>query len=154
MATFTSSYTAELIAILLVVKNVLYRHSNHNFTIFTDSKSALVALQGFYSNHPIILDIFYFLRRVFEKGKSITFCWSPGHVNIQGNEDADKAAKLAAARDVITFKSVPFLDTKFYSKKYIFNSFQNYWSAITTNQKLKRIKPNISSWPSILNFNY
>ena len=70
-------------------------------------------------------------------------------MNIQGNEDADKAAKLAAARDVITFKSVPFLDTKFYSKKYIFNTFQNYWSSIRTNQKLRNIKPNISLWPSL-----
>ena len=32
---FASSYTAELISILLVKKNVLYRHSNINFTIFT-----------------------------------------------------------------------------------------------------------------------
>ena len=123
LATFTFSYTAELIAILLVIKNVLNRHSGDYFTIFSDSKSALVALQSFYTNNPIILDIFYFLRRVFEKGKSITFCWSPGHVNIQGNEDADKAAKSAAIRNDVDFKSIPYLDTKFYSKKYIFNKF-------------------------------
>ena len=47
-------------------------------------------------------------------------------MNIQGNEDADKATKSAAATDVITFKYVPFLDTKFYSKKYIYNTFQNH----------------------------
>ena len=58
---FTLSYTAELIAILLVIKNVLYRHSNNNFTIFTDSKSALVALQNFHPDNPIIFDILCFL---------------------------------------------------------------------------------------------
>ena len=79
----------------------------NNFTIFTDSKSALVALQNFYPNNPIILDIFYTLRQVFEKGKSITFCCSPGHVNIQGNEDADKADKSTAARNKRGFEINP-----------------------------------------------
>ena len=58
---FASSFTAELIAILLVIKNVLYRHSSNNFTMFTASKSSLVALQNFNPNNPIILNIFYFL---------------------------------------------------------------------------------------------
>ena len=125
LSNLSSSYTAELIATLLVIKNVLNRHSGDYFTIFSDSKKPLVALQSFYSNNPIILDIFYFLWHVCEKGKSITFCWSPGHVNIQGNEDADNAAKSAAIRNDVDFKSIPYLDTKFYSKKYIFNTFQN-----------------------------
>ena len=38
-----------------------------------------------------------------KKGKSITFCWSHGHVNIYGNEDAEKAAKY-----LVTFKAVFF----------------------------------------------
>ena len=32
-----SSYTRELNAIILGIKNVLYRHFGNNFTIFTDS---------------------------------------------------------------------------------------------------------------------
>ena len=86
LSSLSSSYTAELIAILLVIKNVLYRHFGNNFTIFTVLKNALVtlvALQNFYPTNPIILNIFYFLWLVFEKGKFMTFCWSPGHVNIQ-----------------------------------------------------------------------
>ena len=51
-------------------------------------------------------------------------------MNIQGNEDADKAAKSAAASD-ISFKAVPF-----YSNC-IYNTFQNYWSSITSKQKSK-----------------
>ena len=45
-------------------------------------------------------------------------------MNIQGNEDADKAAKSATTRDNINFKSVPFMDTKFYSKKYSYDNFK------------------------------
>ena len=93
LSKFAFSYTTVLIDILLVIKNVLYSHSGNNFTIFTDSISALVAIQIFYPNNPIILDLLCFLHRVFDKEKSITFCWSPENVNIQGNEDADKAVK-------------------------------------------------------------
>ena len=53
LSNFASSYTVELIAYLLVIKNVLYRHSGNNFTIFTDSESALDAIYKFYPNNPI-----------------------------------------------------------------------------------------------------
>ena len=146
---FVSSYSAELLAILLILKNILYRLNFNNFTVFSDSKSALSALNSFYSDNPIILDIHYFLNRLILNGKRISFCWSPGHVGIQGNEDADKAAKLAAAKDVIDFNLVSFKDTKFYIKCFIKNRFQEIWNAITTNTKLKEIKENISPWPTI-----
>ena len=51
---FASSYTTELIAIMLVIKYVLYLHSGNNFTIFMESKSALIAFQKFYPNTLII----------------------------------------------------------------------------------------------------
>ena len=98
LSNFESSCTTELIAILLDIKNILYRHSGNNFTIFTD----------------------------FD----------------------DKAA-----RHNVDFKSISYLDTKFYSKKYTFNKFQNLWSSITINQKLRCIKPNISLWLSLLSTN-
>ena len=65
LSNFASSYTTKIIDILLVIKKVLYRHSHNNFTTFTYSKSALVAIQKFYPNNPIILDILYFLVTTF-----------------------------------------------------------------------------------------
>ena len=70
-------------------------------------------------------------------------------MNIQGNEEANKAAKSAAVRNNIDFKSIPYVDTKFHSKKYIYNKFKKHWSSITTNQKLRSIKPSISLQPSL-----
>ena len=109
-----SSCPTKLVAILLVVKNVLYKHSNN---YFADSKSALVAVQNFYPNNPIILDILYFVRQVFDKGKSITLTWSPRQVNIWGNKDADKTAKSAVARDNINLKFCPLFGIKILFQK-------------------------------------
>ena len=148
-----SSYSAELIAILLVLKNVLYRHAGTSFTIFTDSKSALSAINKFFPDNPIILDIQYFLRRVFEKGKSVTFCWSPGHVGIKGNEDADKAAKQAASNIQINFKSVPHLDTKSCTKRVVNDKFEEIWTSLTTNTKLKEIKATSKPWQIVKSHN-
>ena len=65
------------------------------------------------------------------KGKSITFCWSPGHVYIQGN----KASESAAARDM-NFQSVPFFG---YEILFKFMINLNHWSSNTTKQKLRRL---------------
>ena len=58
LSNLASSYTADLIAILLVINNALYQHSGDYFTILTDSKSALVSLQNFYINNPTFRKLF------------------------------------------------------------------------------------------------
>ena len=144
-----SSYSAELFAILLVVKNLFYRHTSSNFTVFTDSRSALSALNTFYPDNPIILDIHYFLYKLFSIGKNVSFCWSPGHVGIRGNERADLAAKSAASRVTVDYLPVPFLDTKFHSRSFILEKFQHIWSKLFTNSKLELIQHFNKPWPVI-----
>ena len=51
------------------------------------------------------------------------------------------------------FRSVPPSDIKFYIKLFLFHKFQEYWTFIQTNQKLRQIKPNIKPWPSLLSTN-
>ena len=144
-----SSFSAELIAILLILKNILYNSNFNNFTIFSDSKSALSAIKSFYPNNSLILDIQFYLTRLTNSGKRISFCWSPGHVGIQGNEDADRAAKEAAKRDEVNYRPVPFLDLRTFSRSFTTGRFQRLWSDLATNLKLKSIKPNIKPWPRV-----
>ena len=144
-----SSFSSELIAILLVIKNILYRQNKNSFTIFSDSKSALNAVNKFYPDSPIVLDIHYFLFRIFDSGKHVSFCWSPGHVGIRGNEDADRAAKSAASRETVNYLPIPLVDAKYQSRSFIMEKFQNIWSGLSTNQKLKLIKQDTKPWPTI-----
>ena len=58
------------------------------------------------------------------KGKSITFCWSPGQENIQGNEDADKSTKSVAASVDVIFKSVFFWIQSFIQKNILIKHFK------------------------------
>ena len=76
-----SIYTAELQAILFALKQT-YQSQERKFMIFSDSLSALQALQEL-------------LHKINADQKEIVFMWVPGHVEIRGNEVADRAAKKA-----------------------------------------------------------
>ena len=99
------------------------------------------------------MDIHFYLTRLFERGKRINFCWSPAHVNIKGNEEADQAAKRAASGDIIMYKPVPYEDLRYNIRIYIKQKFNNMWSALTTNSKLKEIKSDTKPWSIVKHSN-
>ena len=144
-----SSFSAEITAVLLILKTIFNNKEKSSFTIFTDSKSVLNAVSMFYSNDPIVLEIQYYLTKLYNNGKKISFCWSPGHVGIQGNECADKAAKEAASSNTINYDPVPFSDLKVHVRCFIERKFQSHWSSLTNNVKLRSIKRDIKPWPNI-----
>ena len=60
----------------------------------TDSQSSIFTLkQGPGNQHSLIgNNIWCLLKRIREHGNTINFQWVPGHWDIAGNEEADKAA--------------------------------------------------------------
>ena len=89
IATSASIYAAELYAIhdaLEIISN------SRNFAIISDSISALQAIEQYNSDHPIVSSIQDWLIRVGSRKKRVKLCWSPSHINITGNEKADKEA--------------------------------------------------------------
>ena len=46
-----------------------------------------------YSDNPIISRIQSWLIRLESKHRQVQFCWVPSHIDIKGNEQADKLAK-------------------------------------------------------------
>ena len=66
---------------------------NRHWIIYSDSQSALLAIKTYKPKHPIVQSIQEIIYRNAEK--RITMCKVPSHVNVKGNESADKAAKMA-----------------------------------------------------------
>ena len=91
-----SIFTAELYAINAAVHELLKGTIDGNrFTIFSDSRSALLALRSD-SLSPILAET----KKLIQRAKDniiIDLCWVPGHVNVQGNEKADAALRAPTA---------------------------------------------------------
>ena len=86
--------------------------------IFSDSLSALQALEKLNSSHPVLIQIQDMLHKIEVDQKEVVFIWVPGHVGIQGNEATDRAAKEALEKEPID-DLMPFLDLKPLTAKYV-----------------------------------
>lgn len=110
----SSIFTAECIA-LNDALDICLSNVTLDYFIFTDSRSALEALNSTRSNvktNPYILEIKrkYNLHRENVHGTTISFFWVPSHVDIRGNELADQSAKNSALRTKVDLDRIPFTD--------------------------------------------
>ena len=93
-----SIFSAECKALLMAL-NYVKIGTHDKVVIFTDSLSVLQSLEGMKLDNPLILKIIEQHHHIRSTGKNIVFCWVPSHVNIKGNELADRAAKSALSND-------------------------------------------------------
>ena len=90
----TSIFTAEAVAIKTAMEIIIQENINPA-TIFTDSKSVLQALEDTNHSNDVIAKVKLAWDDAKAKEIEILLCWSPGHVGINGNEQADTLAKQA-----------------------------------------------------------
>ncbi|GBN93994.1 putative RNA-directed DNA polymerase from transposon X-element [Araneus ventricosus] len=118
-------FTAEIAAVLLALEQIS-DWLERKFIIYTDSLSVLESLKSFYMHshhHPLVLNVLHLLNKLASRDFNILLCWVPSHVGIVGNEEADKAAKLASTQ---TNSTVPLTDFK----KYIKLLFYTKWHGV------------------------
>ena len=82
---FTAKLTSMVAALNLVDKS-----SDSKFVIYCDSKSVIEAIKKFNSFHPLVQKVQEWLFLISRRHKSVSFCWVPSHVGIQGNEQAER----------------------------------------------------------------
>ena len=123
-----SNYDAELKGILSAVESLhatfkKQPHKINNIVLFTDSKSALEALesQSTYSKDIAIIAL-QIHRLITAYNTRLVLQWIPGHTNIPGNEKADKLSKKGAQQEQ------PQVDTPYTTARQIIrNNYKEQW---------------------------
>ena len=135
-----SIFTAEVRAIEIALREInTCQESKH--IIFTDSKSALQALQDIWTPNPIVRRVLE-LHNQIRKTKDIIFCWVPSHVGIRGNEATNRAAK-AALESPVSNPMVPVSHWFPKSAQYMKEVRKDQWEDIENN-KLKEVVPDLA----------
>ena len=128
---------------LFAVKQA-YQSQESKFMIFSNSLSALQALEKFKSDHPLLIQVQDMLHKIEIDQKKVAFMWVPGHFGICGNEASDRAAKEALEKEPID-DQMPFSDLKALTAKYIHQVWQKEWDeAIIVSNKLHDNLPKLS----------
>ena len=96
-------FPAEVKAIDFAL-NHIEQDAYWRYIIYTDSISAMKALEGEKTDNPLVVNLLEKLSRLCE-GTDIVFCWLPSYIGISGNEESDKAAKDALSLEVLSSKS-------------------------------------------------
>jgi ribonuclease HI len=142
-----SIYTAELVAIHEALR-FIRDHKITKAIILSDSLSALQSLESGKSKcRPnLILEQQELLLEIYNAGGKIHFMWIPGHTGIDGNEQADKLAKLALQKDNIEI-NVPLELKEAYAEIEDISTliWQNQWNNETTGRFYHEIEPIVSN---------
>ncbi|VEN42095.1 unnamed protein product, partial [Callosobruchus maculatus] len=138
----TSIYTAEQFSILQAT-NYIKEQTPGKYAICTDSLSTLLLLRKQSNAQPLIREILTNHQRLQSESKEIIYIWSPGHIGIRGNEQADSAARQAIQDGLYDDKVCPD-DLKSYIKIKYYQQWQREWHY--SSGKLRRIKPTINKW--------
>ena len=109
-----------------------------NIWIFTDNQAVIkrICKNSKSSCQEISYKLHQEAELLLSQNIQLHICWVPGHVDIYGNEQADKAAKLAAAAtefndnviDCSNEIGISFSYLKSQVKKSLLQSWHNYYS--------------------------
>ncbi|KAI5738310.1 hypothetical protein M8J77_005277 [Diaphorina citri] len=140
---FNSIFSAEIIALLLSLKNLLGT-THSKIAIISDSLSALKSLSNCKNTNPLVSQVIDLWRNLTSNNIKLTFIWCPSHCGIEGNEEVDRAANRDGQTQAINICSPD--DLKTMVKKLAYNNWQVLWNQTDPLNKLKQIKPIISTW--------
>jgi len=146
-----SVYATELTAIKIslewIIKNKTAEclQGNRNITIFTDSLSSVQSLEAKSSkSRPDLINEIFLLKQRIQN--SITVVWIPSHVDIQGNEAADRLAKDALKNESIDLNvNLGFNEVYEDINQHVLQVWQDKWSKAQKGAHYRSIEPLVSN---------
>ena len=145
-----SIFTAEIFAILTALKLIFNTcDPGSRIVIHSDCLSVLTSIKKLMPIHPLVREVQEWLILLHSRKRIKTcFCWVPSHVGIGGNELADEAAKEAVRLPNFHKIEIPHCDFKEVIRSFSREKWQQQWSRLNTNTKLRAIRPSVLPWQS------
>lgn len=131
MADHTSSFRAELAAIVLALNWLENIDVYVDTVIFSDSLSAIHAIKE-EKDITFVTEIITLTTKLNYLGKQIHIEWIPSHCGLHGNEMADHFAKAALQNDIEIFNKLSLSEIKTYITKKYTTLWQDRWNASHT----------------------
>ncbi|XP_023229286.1 uncharacterized protein LOC111629619 [Centruroides sculpturatus] len=145
LASHCSNAQAKMWAIFKALEHINNNLDTYkgNIYIFTDSKMALHSLSN--NNHPTVLtNNVQNMAKTLGATRNLNIAWVPAHTGIDGNEMADKLAKLGANSSTQpSFTDLPQKKLKKEIKIIINQAWQNNWETANTGRNCFSFIPSI-----------
>ena len=109
------------------------RYTKEKWVIYTASQSSMQSIEYSKENHPILNQIYNNLTELKAQDKKIKLCKVPAHMEIKGNEEADKTAKEAIYMPGVTTIVLPYTDYYLTIRKAKNSEWQSEWKIVITN---------------------
>lgn len=141
-----SVFQAELVALLRACRLLTRRpYSGKSADIFSDSRSALQAIEDPISLHPIVVEIKNAIHNLESLGGQVKFYWVRAHTGIKGNERADELAKFAALQDKTApiYDAIPAQTAKWLLRQRSIELWQERYSGEKTGAITKLFFPDV-----------
>ena len=139
-----NNFDTEIIAIIKALE-WLENKNIFKCIIFSDSLSALQAIKSKNtSNSHLIQELFYWLYNLQNLNLSVSLAWIPGHVDIRGNDIADKTARNYVSNqiDIHIKNSKSFVNSSI--DDIINNIWQDRWDCNSSGRFFYKIQKQVS----------
>ncbi len=141
-------FHAEVLAIkeaLSWLKKDYNEYLNRRVEIYSDSLSAVLALNGIKSKDRLCLDSMKLLKEL----TYVTLLWIKGHKNHTGNEYADALARKGAAEARQLAYAMPFIPLNYQTLKGLVSEsyhdlWQNTWENLTDHKVSRQFIPDVT----------
>ena len=135
---------AELTAMVMAL-DWLGDNRGMSVVIFTDSLSALQALERDRIQNNLIVDILYKIKVLQLSDIYVNFEWIPSHCGIHGNEVADLLAKKGASKEQVELH-IPYIKEEWKNHMSLIYKeiWQAQWESSSKGRHLFSIQPNVA----------